>query len=196
MIEILGRAAKRLRGSPRVGTPFAPTEGNPFPAGAHPLDHNRSGLTDFGKAVCISVTEALLADEVDGRLVPGEREIVERAVQKLDLWLGTGSLQLQNGFLALCGAMQAAPLLTLRKAKPFTRLALADRLHVLEKLEEHEIGLLTMLLTAFKVPLVTAAFEDGPLLKETGFDRPDLIVPRTLTEALRRASYPTSAGGA
>jgi hypothetical protein len=193
MLEILGRAAKRLRGSPRVGTPFAPSEGNPFPAGAHPLDHNRSGLTDFGKSVCVAVCEALLADEVDGRLVPGEREVVERSVQKLDLWLGSGSLQLQSGFLALCGAMQASPLYTIRRAKPFTRLGLEDRLHVLERLEEHEVGLLTMLLTAFKVPLVTAAFEEGPLLAETGFDRPDLIVPRVLSDALRRVSYPGQA---
>ncbi|NUO54670.1 MAG: hypothetical protein HOV80_38005 [Polyangiaceae bacterium] len=195
MIETLARVVERLIGSPRVGTPFHPTEANPFPAGAHPLDHNRSGLNGFGKAVCLSVTEALLADEVDGRLVPGEREVVERSVQKLDLWLGTGSLQLQNGFLVLCGAMQAAPLITMRKTTPFTRLSLEDRLHVLEKLEEHEIGLLTMLLTAFKVPLVTAAYEDGPLLKETGFDRPDLIVPRVLSDALRRIAYPGSSEG-
>lgn len=180
MLTSLGRAARRLRGLPQEGTPFRPTADDPFPAGAHPLDHNRSGLTKFGKLVCTSVTEALLADEQDGRLVPGEPEVVQRAVQKLDLWLGTGTLQLQNGFLALCGAMEGAPLLTLRKPKRFTQLSLEDRLHVLEKLEEHEVGLLTMLLTAFKVPLVTAAFEDGPLLFETGFDRKNLIVPRAL----------------
>lgn len=180
MLATLGRAARRLRGLPRIGTPFSPTEGDPFPAGAHPLDHNRSGLTEFGKRVCRSVAEALLADERAGQLVPGEPDVVERSVQKLDLWLGSGSLQLQNGFLALCGAMEGAPLLTLRKAKRFTRLSLEDRLHVLEKLEEHDNGLFTMLLTAFKVPLVTAAFEEGPLLIETGFDRRSLMVPGML----------------
>lgn len=180
MLATLGRAARRLRGLSRSGTPFSPTADDPFPAGAHPLDHNRSGLSDFAKGVCRSVTEALLADEQDGRLIPGEAAVVERAVQKLDLWLGSGSLQLQNGFLALCGAMQGAPLLTLRKPTRFTQLSLEDRLRVLERLEEHENGLYTMLLTAFKVPLVTAAFEEGPLLIETGFDRRSLMVRGTL----------------
>jgi hypothetical protein len=185
MLQTLGRAARKVRGVPRAAEPFAPTADDPFPAGAHPLDHRRSGLGAFAKTVCTSVTEALLADEVAGRLVPGERAIVDRAVQKLDLWLGTGSVQLQNGFLALCGAMEAAPLLTVRKAKRFTQLSLEDRLHVLERLEEHDNGLFTMLLTAFKVPLVTAAFEEGPLLFETGFDRLNLIVPRVLRREAR-----------
>ncbi len=183
LLGALQRATSTLGARP--AEPFEPTPRDPFPAGAHPQDHNRSGLGSVGRAVCLSVTEALLADEVDGALVPCDREVAERAVHKLDLWLGTGSLQLQSGFLALCLAMQGAPLLTLKRPTPFTRLPLGDRLHVLEALENHDNGLFTMLLTAFKVPLATAAYEHAPLLHETGFDREDLMTPRDLVRGGR-----------
>ena len=56
----------------------------------------------------------------------------------------------------------------------------ATQRSVLDALEEHRNGMFSMLLTAFKVPLVTAAYEEAELLRETGFDRPDLIARRDL----------------
>ncbi len=158
--------------------PFPPRPGVPFPAGAHPLDWRRRGLSTLGREVCRAFTEALLADEDDrGTLVPPDQETLDRVVHKLDLWVGTASADLRRGFFALCVAFEGIPAVTLKRPARFSRLSLRDRLHVLEVLENHENGLLSMLLTAFKVPLGTAAFEEGDLLRDTGFDR-DLIAPR------------------
>jgi hypothetical protein len=160
--------------------PFPSAPNDPFPAGAHPLDWRRSGLGPFGRTVCRSFTEALLADQGPaGELVPPDDGTLDRVVHKLDLWLGTSTPDLGRAFFALCLALQtAAPVMMIDKPYRFTKLSLADRLRVLERLEEHENGLFSMLLTAFKIPLATAAFEEGELLSTTGFPRPDLIMPR------------------
>jgi hypothetical protein len=187
MLGKLTRATKRLaRPARSAAAPFEPTPDDPFPAGAHPLDHRKSGLSDLGWRVAIAAAEALLAD-VDGagRLVPPDGATVDRVVRKLDLWLGTGSLQLQNGFAGLCVALDRCPVLVLKSPTPFSRLPLAERVRALEALEDHESGLFAMLATAFKVPLATAAFEEEPLLRETGFDRPTLSSRRSLTKGSR-----------
>lgn len=166
--------AKTLEGA-------SPTPDDPFPVGAHPLDWNASGLPDFAKPICRAVTEAILCDEDErGELVPPDAATVDRVVHKLDLWLGTGSSQLANGFLALCAAVESLPLAVVGSPSRMTKLPLKERLHYLEKLEESENGLFSMLLVAFKIPLATAAFEEGELLRSTGFDRPNLIAPRDL----------------
>lgn len=163
---------------------FTPRPGEPFPAGAHPLDWRRSGLTPFGRVVCRAFTEALLCDEDErGELVAPDGATLDRVVHKMDLWLGTASTDLSRAFLALCFALEGSPTLTLKRARRFSSLSLRERLHVLETLEDHPNGLMSMLLTAFKVPLGTAAFEEGELLSDTGFDRPDLIAPRDLKRA-------------
>jgi hypothetical protein len=129
-----------------------------------------------------------------GRLVPPDAATLDRIVHKLDLWIGTGSPQLGKGFFALCIAMEGSPLLLLKTPRRMSALPLDRRLHLLEKLEESENGLFSMLLTAFKVPLATAAFEEGDLLRSTGFDRQDLSVRRQL---LRTDPAPrTKLGGA
>jgi len=164
----------------RSATPFSPTAKDPFPAGAHPLDWNRSGLGRLGKKVVRSATEAILADhDATGRLVGPTDAALDRVVQQIDLWVGTGSSDLSRAFGVLVGALEAAPMWIARKPSRFTKLSLAERVHVLERLEEHPVGLFSMLLTAFKVPLATVAFETGDLLHETGFDREDLVVRRT-----------------
>lgn len=160
---------------------FTPRAGVPFPAGAHPLDWRRSGLNAFGKKVCRSFIEALLADEsADGGLIgPGEATLA-RVVKTMDLWLGSGSRDLSRAFLVLCGALEVVPAVVIKRAARFTSMSLEDRLKVLEALEDHENGLFSMLLTAFKVPLATAAFEEDELLASTGFPRSDLIAPRKI----------------
>ena len=163
----------------RAAEPFSPQPADPFPAGAHPTDYRRSGLGGFGKAMARCVAEALLCDEDEARtLVPPDAETLERVVRKLDLWLGSASPEVSRGFGALCAALESAPMWLLRKPARFRALPLADRIHLLEKLEDHDNGLFAMLVTAFKVPLATAAFEEGPLLAETGFDRQNLSVRR------------------
>lgn len=168
------RLARRLEPEPA-------TAKNPFPAGAHPLDWRRSGLSTFARTVCAAATEALLADgEPGGALFAPPPEVVDRVVHKLDLWLGTGSPELSNAFVALTYVFEGVPTLLLKRPSRFTSLDLEDRLHVLEALESHPNGMLAMLLTAFKVPLCTVAYEEGDLLRETGFDRADLIERRNL----------------
>lgn len=161
--------------------PERATRANPFPAGAHPLDWRRSGLPSFARRICRSVAEAILCDENErGELVPPDDDMLDRAVRRLDLWLGTGSVQLATAFLALCVGIETLPLVVVRTPRRMTKLPLRDRIHYLEKLEESENGMLSMLLVAFKVPLATVAFEEGELLHSTGFNREDLIVRRKL----------------
>ncbi len=156
-----------------------PTPDDPFPVGAHPLDWRKRGLPAFTKPICRAVAEAILCDEdATGALVPPDAATLDRVIHKLDLWLGTGSAQLASGFVALCVAIESLPLAVVRSPRRMTKLPLRERIHYLEKLEESENGMLSMLLVAFKVPLATAAFEEGELLHATGFDRPDLIRPR------------------
>ncbi len=45
-----------------------------------------------------------------------------------------------------------------------------------------------MLLVAFKVPLCIPAFEEGPELASTGFDRPSTTARRRLPQAPRDAA--------
>ena len=161
--------------------PAAPTALEPFPAGAHPLDWRKSGLPGFAKKICRAVAEAILADEDErGELVAPDDATLDRVIHKLDLWLGTGSSQLASGFVALTLAVESLPIVIIRKPSRMTRLSLADRVRFLEKLEEHPSGLMSMLLVAFKIPLATAAYEEAPLLHETGFDRENLTVRRKL----------------
>lgn len=160
--------------------PAPATPLDPFPAGAHPLDWRRGGLNAFARRVCRSFLEAALADEDEhGALVPPSDAILDRVVHKLDLWVGGGSRQLQVGFLALVAALEAMPLAIVRKPSRMTKLDLKDRLHYLERLEENPNGMITMLLVAFKVPMLSAAFEEGELLRDTGFERESLSVVRT-----------------
>lgn len=160
---------------------FTPRPGVPFPAGAHPLDWRRSGLDAFGKKVCRAFIEALLADETEqgGLIGPGDRTL-DRVVKTMDLWLGSGSRDLSRAFLVLCAALEVVPIVVVRRPARFTSMSLTDRVALLEALEDHENGLFSMLLTAFKVPLATAAFEEDELLASTGFPRSDLIAPRKI----------------
>ncbi|MFO0550133.1 MAG: hypothetical protein U0271_17195 [Polyangiaceae bacterium] len=161
--------------------PLPAQPGNPFPAGAHPLDWRRSGLSAYGRKVCRAVTEALLADEgPNGELVSVDDATLDRVIHKLDIWLGTSSPELSRAFFVLCLSMEATPSLTIRRAQRFSSMSLADRVLVLTRLEDHPNGLMSMLLTAFKVPLLTGAFEEGELLHSTGYERADLIAPRNL----------------
>jgi hypothetical protein len=158
-----------------------PTSTEPFPAGHHPLDWKRRVLPGFAAGICRAAAAGILCDrDASGRVVAPKDDLLDRVVDKLDLWLGSTSPELGKAFVALCLAVDAGPLVVMRKPRRMSSLTLEDRLHYFEKLEEHESGLMSMLLMAFKVPLATAAFEHGEWLHRTGFDREDLIVRRSL----------------
>jgi hypothetical protein len=147
----------------------------------HPLDWKRRGLRPGQRRVVYAVAEALLADEgPDGELVPGPAGACERAVAGLDDSLGRSSSDLRRGFSVLCVAMEWLPLFIIGAPSRTSRLPLERRIQYLEALESHRIGLLIMLLVAFKVPLCITAFEEGDELALTGFDRPSTTSRRRL----------------
>jgi hypothetical protein len=127
------------------------------------------------------VIEALLCDEDErGQLVPAGPEVCERAVAALDHAIGRSSADLRRGFAVLTLLMDLLPLFVIGAFSRMSRLPIERRLAYLEALEASRIGLLPMLLVAFKVPLCIAAFEDGEELRRTGFDRESTTSRRKL----------------
>jgi hypothetical protein len=148
------------------------------------LDWKRPGLAPWQRRVTVAVTEAVLSDEDDdGELVPGSPEACARAAGWMDDALGRSSVDLRRGFLLLSFLIEWLPLVILRTPTRMTRLPLARRVSYLEALESSRVGLLSMLLVAFKVPLSIPAFEEGDELASTGFDRPSTASRRRLPVA-------------
>ena len=147
----------------------------------HRLDWGRHGLSRRAAGVAHAVTEAMLSDEDDaGQLVPGSAVACARAVSWLDDSLGRSSPDLRRGFAFLSLVIDWLPIFVIGAPSRMTRLPLARRVAYLEALESSRVGLLAMLLIAFKVPLSMAAFEEGDELASTGFDRPDTTARRRL----------------
>jgi hypothetical protein len=141
----------------------------------------RRGLSPRAERVACAVIEAILADEdTAGNLIPGSRAACDRAVRWLTLATGqaSGDVRRGYGFLTLC--VQWLPLFVIGLPRRMTSLSLADRVRYLSALEASRIGLLAMLVMAFKVPMGIPAFEDGDELRATGFDRPDTASRRSL----------------
>ena len=141
----------------------------------------RRGLSRRAERVAYAAIEAMLADEdAQGRLVAPSPQACERAASWLTLATGgaSGDLRRSFGLLTLC--LQLLPLFMIGVPRRMTSLSLADRVRYLEALERSRVGLLAMLLTAFKVPLCMAAFEEGEELASTGFDRPSTAARRNL----------------
>jgi hypothetical protein len=153
------------------------------------LDWDVRGMKPWSRAIALAAAEAILCDADDaGDLVPARAGFPERGVDALDHSLGRASLDVRRGFMALSLALEWLPLFVVGRASRMSRLPLADRLAYLEALESSRVGLLSMLLVAFKVPICIPAFEDPPELFETGFDRPDTTA--------RRKRLPIGRGGA
>jgi hypothetical protein len=148
-----------------------------------------SGLSTWQRRLASAVVEALLADEdARGELVPGSPEACERGVGWLDASLGGSSSDLRRGFLVLSLLMEWLPLFVIGAPSRMSRLPLARRITYLEALESSRVGLLAMLLVAFKVPMCIAAFEEGDELASTGYDRPDIRARRRLPVAVSSAN--------
>jgi hypothetical protein len=152
----------------------------PAPRGAEPhaLDWGRSGLHAFQRVVVVAVVEAVLADEDDdGSLIPGSAAACARALAWMDDALGRASSDLRRGFVLLSILIEWLPLVVVFAPSRMSRLPLARRIHYLEALESSRVGLLSMLLVAFKVPLCIPALEAGDELASLGYDRPDATNP-------------------
>jgi hypothetical protein len=148
------------------------------------LDWGRSGLSPWQRRVAVAVTEAVLADEgAGGDLVPGDAAACERAARWMDDALGRSSADLRRGFWVLSLLLEWLPPFLIRAPSRMSRLPLARRVAYLEALESSRVGLLSMLLVAFKVPLCIPAFEEGAELSATGFDRPGTASRRRLVVA-------------
>ncbi len=145
------------------------------------LDWGRSGLADWQRRVATAVTEAVLADEDEhGELIPGSPAACDRAVRWLDAAVGASSADLRRGFYVLSILMEWLPVVVLFVPSRMSRLPLTRRIAYLEALESSRMGLLCMLLVAFKVPLSIPAFEEGEELASTGFGRPSTAARRRL----------------
>jgi hypothetical protein len=165
----------------------APTSSEPDDGSR--LDWKRPGLAPWQRRVTEAVMEAVLADEDDrGTLVPGSPAACARATAWMDDSLGRSSNDLRRGFVLLSFLMEWLPLVILFTPTRMTRLPLDRRVAYLEALESSRVGLLAMLLVAFKVPLSIPAFEEGDELAETGFDRPTTASRRRLPVAAPSAS--------
>jgi hypothetical protein len=140
--------------------------------------------------VAWAAAETLLCDEDErGELVAPRPEVCDRAVAALDHSVGRSSADLRRGFSVLAFLLEWLPLFVIGAPGRMSRLPLERRLAYLEALESSRIGLLSMLLVAFKVPLCIPAFEEGEELRMTGFDRESTTSRRRLPVAERgRAS--------
>lgn len=148
---------------------------------AERLDHPGRGLSPWARRIAWAAAEAMLCDEDErGELVAPGADVCERAVTSLDLSLGQGSPELRRGFTLLAACLELLPLFVIGAFSRMSRLPLARRLAYLEALESSRVGLLAVLLLAFKVPLCIRAFEEGAELAMTGFDRESTAARRRL----------------
>lgn len=142
-------------------------------------DWGRRAFSKRSRAVVRALAEAFFSEEDDVHgLRPARTDLVERVIDSLDLLIGAGSPDLRRGFRLLLFAAEWLPLFVIRAPSRATRLPLARRVAYLEALERSRRGVVTMLLVALKAPLAMVAYETGPELRLTGFDRPDLASSR------------------
>ncbi|AKT39412.1 hypothetical protein [Chondromyces crocatus] len=149
----------------------------------------QGGLSAMSRRIAWSAAQAILCDEDEsspGTLIAPPPAVCDRAVRGLDESLARSSADLRRGFWVLTVALEFLPLFILGVPSRMTRLTLEQRLAYLEALENHRIGLLSMLLIAFKVPLCVPAFEEGEELRSTGFDRQTLSTRRLLVTSSPR----------
>jgi hypothetical protein len=133
-----------------------------------------------------AIIEALLSDaDEQGQPIPPQDGLTERVVDEFDLLIGAGSGDLSRGFRVLSWLIEWLPLFIIGAFSRASRLPLARRVHYLDRLEHCKIALLAMLLVAFKLPITMIAYEMGPELRLTGFDRPTISTPRPTLPVLK-----------
>ena len=149
-------------------------------------DWGRRAFSPKRRRSIAAVAEALLSDEDErGQVVAPPRELTDRVADELDLLIGAGSDALCRGFRILAWLIEWLPIVLIGAFSRASRLSLARRVHYLEKLEHAKIALLATLLVGFKLPIIMIAFELGPELRLTGFDRETIATPRRTSPALK-----------
>lgn len=144
-------------------------------------DWGRRAFSPSARVVLRALIDALFSDEhPDSGLIPARPELAERTLDEFDLFIGAASTDLRRGFGLLVFAIEWLPLFVIGAFSRASRLPLARRLAYLEALERSRIGLVTMLFVGLKLPLTIIAYETGPELRLTGFDRPSLGSRRNL----------------
>lgn len=139
------------------------------------------GLSGRSQRILFATAEALMCDQDEtGALVSPPAETCSRAVASLSVAVGSSSPDLRRGYAVLALALELLPLFVIGTPARMSRLPLDRRVAYLEALETSRIGLLSMLMVAIKIPLLIPAFEEGPELLMTGFDRPSLRSRRAL----------------
>jgi hypothetical protein len=161
----------------------------PPPEADDRLDWRGHGLSARARHVARAAAEALLADEDGaGHLVACPEKTLDRAVEALDRAVFRGSADVRRGFGVLSFALEWLPIFVIGAPSRMSQLSLGRRVHYLEALESSRIGLLAMLMVAFKVPLCIPAFEEPEELARTGFDRPSTTARRALPVLARDAA--------
>ncbi len=142
-----------------------------FRAIASARDWERPGLSRAARRTANAAIEALICERHGDRLVAPEASWRKRVSKTYDLSIGACSLQLRIGMRLLLFALEWLPLVITGVPSRMARLPLEWRVRYLTALEHHPRALFTMLLVATKIPMLMSAFERGPALALTGYDR-------------------------
>jgi hypothetical protein len=159
-----------------------------------PIKNRDWGRRAFGPArrrAIASLAEAMFSDENEAGLVPAPAALAERVADEFDLLVGAGSSDLRRGFTLLAFLVEWFPIFVLGEISRASRLPLARRLAYLHQLEHAKFALVATLFVAFKLPLTMIAYELGPELVATGYDRTTISTAR-LVRKLDRAAEPRS----
>lgn len=152
-----------------------------MPTDVSSRDWGRRAFSPSARNTLRALIEALFSDEhPDTGLEPARPELADRVVDEFDLYIGAGSSELRRGFRFLVLAIEWLPFFVVRSFSRASRLPLSQRIAYLQALEHSTLGLLTMLFVGLKLPLTMIAYETGPELRSTGFDRPSLGSRRVL----------------
>lgn len=144
-------------------------------------DWGQRAFSPFAKTVLTAIIEAFFSDEDPDRgLLPPRADLVDRVIDEVDLYIGACSPDLRRGFGLLCFAVEFLPLFVIGAFSRASRLPLGRRIAYLQALEHDQRGLFTVLFVGLKLPLTMIAYEVGPELRVTGFDRPSLGARRQL----------------
>jgi hypothetical protein len=148
-------------------------------------DWGRRAFSPKRRRSISAVVEAMLSDHDEQGQVVGDRELTDRVTDEFDLLIGAGSGDLSRGFRVLAWLIEWLPLFIIGAFSRASRLPLARRVHYLDRLEHAPIPLVAMLLVAFKLPITMIAYEVGPELRLTGFDRETISTPRLTGPVLK-----------
>ena len=127
-----------------------------------------------------ALVEALLAREGEaGDVIGPDANLRERVVAQFDDWAAHTSGQTEHVLAGLVWLLELLPVSVGRFGR-MSSLPLAARVDYLERVERMKFGLFATALIGLKIPLIMVAYEEGELLRATGFDRRTLASRRTL----------------